>query len=86
VGFGLMCDPGRDGWLGVDCCGLLDPFGDDTALRVFVLFQLIDCATPTTLIAGAMAERMRFGVYLAISVLVSVFVCPVFGSWAWGGA
>ena len=55
-------------------------------MLAFVLFQLMFCATATTIVSGAVAERMRFGAYLAISALVSLLIYPVFGHWAWAGA
>jgi len=86
VGFGLMFGPTWGGWLGAGLFGLLDQIPSRPGLLAFVLFQLMFCATATTIVAGAVAERMRFGAYLAISTLVSVLVYPVFGHWAWGGA
>ncbi|MEX2115059.1 MAG: ammonium transporter [Pirellulales bacterium] len=55
-------------------------------LLSFVLFQLVFCGTATTIISGAVAERIRFAGYLAVSVIVSALFYPVFGHWAWGGA
>jgi Amt family ammonium transporter len=86
VGFGLMFGPTWGGWFGAGMFGLFDQITHDAGLLAFVLFQLMFCATATTIVAGAVAERMRFGAYLAISTLVSMLVYPVFGHWAWGGA
>ena len=52
----------------------------------FFLFQLGFIATATTLISGAVAERMRFAGYLAVTVLVAALLYPLFGRWAWGDA
>lgn len=38
-----------------------------------------------TIVSGAVAERMGFVSYLFVSLLVAVFLYPVFGHWAWGG-
>lgn len=86
VGFGLMFGPTGDGWVGTALFGLFDQIPDRAPLLVFLLFQLMFCATATTIVSGAVAERMRFGAYLGVSVLVSALVYPVFGHWAWGGA
>jgi Amt family ammonium transporter len=86
VGFGLMFGPTGDGWVGTALFGLFDQIPDRAPLLVFLLFQLMFCATATTIVSGAVAERMRFGAYLGVSVLVSTLVYPVFGHWAWGGA
>jgi ammonium transporter, Amt family len=42
-------------------------------------------ATAATIVSGAMAERTKFVSYLAYSLGISVFIYPVFGSWAWNG-
>lgn len=54
-------------------------------LATFFLFQAIFCGTATTIISGAVAERMTFYSYLIVSVLVSGLIYPVFGRWAWHG-
>ncbi|UUO08376.1 ammonium transporter [Blastopirellula sp. J2-11] len=61
----------------------------DTAspwLMAFLFFQLVFCGTATTIISGAVAERIRFQGYLLISLFVSAIIYPLFGHWAWGGA
>lgn len=52
----------------------------------FFIFQAMFCGTATTIISGAVAERMRFVSYLAVSLLVSGAIYPIFGHWAWGGS
>ncbi|MBN1140404.1 MAG: ammonium transporter, partial [Deltaproteobacteria bacterium] len=51
----------------------------------FWMFQVVFCATAATIISGAVAERTKFSAYLVYSALVSAFIYPIFGSWAWGG-
>jgi ammonium transporter len=80
-GFGLM--------FGVDAGGLFGTssflFESDGAfLTAFFLFQLGFIATATTLMSGAVAERMRFGGYLVLATFVAAVTYPVFGHWAWG--
>jgi ammonium transporter len=80
-GFGLM--------FGVDAGGLFGSssffFESDRAfLTAFFLFQLGFIATATTLMSGAVAERMRFGGYLVLATFVAAVTYPVFGHWAWG--
>jgi len=69
------------GWLGTDRFGLAGVSGD-WALAVF-LFQAAFCGTASTIISGAVAERMRLGGYLAIAAIVSVLFYPLFGHWVW---
>jgi ammonium transporter len=80
-GFGLM--------FGVDAGGLFGTSsfvfeGDGAFLTAFFLFQLGFIATATTLMSGAVAERMRFGGYLVLATFVAAVTYPVFGHWAWG--
>jgi ammonium transporter len=63
---------------------LLD--SESAPVVAFFLFQLGFIATATTLISGAVAERMRFAGYLAVTVLVAALLYPLFGRWAWGDA
>jgi len=51
----------------------------------FFLFQAMFCSTATTIVSGAVAERLRFGAYLGIACLVSGMIYPIFGHWAWNG-
>ncbi len=83
-GFGLMFGVSQAGWLGgnyfVPLVGQQDAW-----LSAFFLFQAMFCATSVTIIAGATAERLRFGVYLLVGGLVAGLIYPVFGHWAWAG-
>ena len=51
----------------------------------FLIFQTVFCATAATIVSGAMAERTKFVGYLTYSLFISLFIYPIFGSWAWGG-
>ncbi|MCB1995897.1 MAG: ammonium transporter [Burkholderiaceae bacterium] len=86
LGFGLMFGPTVGGAFGSGWFGVADQLPRDPGLMSFLLFQLMFCATATTIVSGAVAERMRFGAYLGTSLLISLLVYPVFGHWAWGGA
>ena len=59
--------------------------GADIPLYAFWLFQAAFCGAAATIVAGGMAERMKFIAYLAYSFLISAFVYPIVGHWVWGG-
>lgn len=61
-------------------------FWQDDRILTFFLYQLVFCSTAATIVSGAVAERVRLGVYLVITLLVAAVVYPIFGHWAWGGA
>jgi Amt family ammonium transporter len=83
-GFALAFGGTLGGLIGSD--GFL--FGDDAgpADLTFFLFQLVFCGTATTIVSGAVAERMRYASYILVSALTSAAVYPVFAHWAWAGA
>lgn len=82
VGAGLMFGAS---WSGV--IGLPWTFGNVTtgALGTFLLFQTLFCASATTIVSGAVAERMRLGAYVAVCCLIAAVVYPLVGHWVWGG-
>lgn len=59
--------------------------GADVPLWAFWLFQAAFCGAAATIVAGGMAERMKFPAYLAYSFIISAFIYPVVGHWTWGG-
>ncbi len=72
---------GSEGWF---MFGAESPV-DGVPLEAFWLFQAVFAGAAATIVAGAVAERMRFVAYLAYSFLISAFVYPVVGHWVWGG-
>ncbi len=44
------------------------------------------CGTATTIVSGAVAERVRFPSYLIVACLLSGLIYPIYGHWAWNGA
>ena len=85
IGFGLMFGVSSTGWFGTSGFFLSDfSWGGDPWVLAFWMFQVVFCATAATIVSGAMAERTKFSSYLVYSVIVSAFIYPIFGSWAWG--
>ena len=59
--------------------------GADIPLYAFWLFQAAFCGAAATIVAGGMAERMKFQAYLIYSFIISAFIYPIVGHWVWGG-
>ena len=88
IGFAFMFGSDVGGIIGVS--GFFDPIGAASAFTgvpssVFVLFQMMLCATSATIVSGAMAERTKFVSYLICSAVMSMIIYPVTGHWIWGG-
>ncbi len=84
IGFGLMFGV-TNGYFGTDGFFFSDFSKDgDNWLFAFWMFQVVFAATAATIVSGAMAERTKFVGYLIYSAIVSAFIYPIFGSWAWG--
>lgn len=52
----------------------------------FFLFQLMFCGTATTIVSGAVAERIRYLGYVVVSAVLAGLMYPIAGGWAWAGA
>ena len=83
IGFGLL--------LGEDLAGFIGKPGFDifTAYANFdwsnFVFNLVFCATTSTIVSGAMAERTRFLSYCVYSAVISALIYPIEAHWVWGG-
>ncbi len=81
-GFALMFGDTVGGWFGSS-----DLFFSETAgafLMAFFIFQIGFAGTATTIMSGAVAERMKFSGYLIMALIMSAVIYPVYGHWAWG--
>ena len=84
VGYGVMFGQSYGGWFGGT--DYLPALEQRTAwFTAFFVFQAIFCSTSVTILSGAVAERMSFKGYIAISGLISGLIYPFFGHWAWNG-
>ncbi|MBR1592019.1 MAG: ammonium transporter [Ruminococcus sp.] len=83
IGFGLL--------LGEDAAGLIGKPGFDifTGYNDFqwnqFIFNLVFCATTSTIVSGAMAERTKFLSYCVYSAVISAVIYPIEAHWIWGG-
>ena len=48
------------------------------------LFQLVFAGTAATIVSGAVAERIKYGSFIAFAFVMSLFIYPVVGHWIWG--
>lgn len=84
VGFGVMFGATAAGWSGTS--GFFAEVTGDPWKAAFFFFQLVFCGTATTIVSGAVAERISFKGYLLIAIVTSMAIYPVAGHWAWNGA
>jgi len=87
VGYALMFGDGNafcgtEGWA---LAGLGDKTVSGIPVYAFWLFQAAFCGAAATIVAGGMAERMKFVGYLIYSFLISALIYPIVGHWIWGG-
>ncbi|QDT16509.1 ammonium transporter [Alienimonas californiensis] len=92
VGYHLMYPAGEpiaDGYLGEINPGIHEWDGSLGAgayhPQVDFFFQVAFAATAATIVAGAVAGRMKFGAYLVYSAVLTGLVYPISGYWKWGG-
>jgi len=86
IGYGLMFGDGN-GFVGLKGWFLwgLEPTMAGIPLYAFWLFQAAFCGAAATIVAGGMAERMKFPAYLIYSFIISALIYPIVGHWIWGG-
>jgi Amt family ammonium transporter len=82
IGFGIMFGASTAGLFGTTEFCFESASASNSA---FFLFQVVFCGTATTIVSGAVAERMRFVGYVLVALVVSGLIYPVSGHWAWGG-
>jgi len=84
VAYAFMFGKGNGfiGWTGFGLAGdVVNPSG--VQLWAFWLFQAAFCGAAATIVAGGMAERMKFPAYLMYTVVISAVVYPIIGHWVW---
>lgn len=85
VGFGLMFGQSATGWFGTSEFFFGSDSTSSETLIIFFLFQMMFCGTAATLVSGAVAERTRYVGYVIITIVITLFIYPIVGHWAWAG-
>jgi len=91
IGYSLAFSPGNTFIGGLDWVGLKGvgfepgPYSDTIPHSLFMLFQMTFAVLTVSIIAGGIAERMKFSAFLIFSVLWSLFVYAPVAHWVWGG-
>lgn len=83
IGFGIMF--GGGGFMGMPHLFNFRFLDSEFPIEGFLVFQTVFCATASTIVSGAMAERTKFSMYIAYSILISALIYPISGHWTWGG-
>ena len=84
VGFALMFGADRAGLFGTTGWFLAGETYDVSQYLLF-LFQVMFAATAATIVAGAVAERLKVKAYFLYSIAICALIYPVYGHWVWGG-
>lgn len=80
IGYSLMYGESISGFIGTPSL-----FFDSAADMHSLFFQTVFAATAATIVSGAIAERTKFTTYLFFSLLMTLFIYPISGSWLWNG-
>jgi Amt family ammonium transporter len=84
VGFAFMFGASKAGIIGTGGWFLLGDGYDVNTYLLFV-FQVMFAATAATIVAGAVAERIKWKAYFIYSIVVGAIIYPIYGHWVWGG-
>jgi Amt family ammonium transporter len=53
----------------------------NTYTLVYFFWQAVFAATSVTIVAGMVAERMKFQAYFLYTILINILIYPVYGHW-----
>ncbi len=78
VGYSLMYGDSISGFIGEVTFFYIEPTDMHN-----LFFQTVFCATATTIISGAIAERAKFLTYVIFTFIFTTFLYPIAGHWIW---
>lgn len=86
VGYAVMWGAGNafmgtEGWFLI---GVASP-AEGVPVYAFWFFQAAFVGVAATIVAGGVAERMKFSAYLLYTIPISALIYPIVGHWVWGG-
>ena len=84
MGFALMFGADKAGLIGTTGWFLVGEAYDVGTYLLFV-FQVVFAATAATIVAGAVAERIKWKAYFIYAIIVGAIIYPIYGHWVWGG-
>jgi len=79
-GFGYAVAWGEGSFLGINSFFKVH-YGDSTDW----FFQWAFCVTASTIVSGAVAERMKLEAYFLYTIVITAFIYPVVVHWVWSG-
>jgi len=82
-GFGIMFGTSYKGIIGTDLFFFKTNISE---YQTYFVFQAMFVATAATIISGAVAERMKFAGYLAVTIIATAIIYPIIGHWAWSSS
>ena len=68
------------GWSGFGLAG----GAYDVVTITYFFFEAVFAATAVTIVAGMVAERLKFQAYLIYTILINILIYPIYGHWVWG--
>ena len=91
IGYSLAFSPGNSllgglDWVGLNGVGFEPgPYSATIPHSLFMLFQMTFAVLTVSIIAGGVAERMKFSAFLIFTILWSLLVYAPVAHWVWGG-